>query len=226
MICQPFPVTFVEYGSFYKAFTNDWEEHLAVKHFQAEGNLEFSALLFIPRRAPFDLFEPRKKANNIKLYVRRVFIMENCEDLIPEWLNFVKVCGLIDVKILWLPFEHYLTSLGCCRLWGSSPQHFSRNAPTEQDHEGHSQISRQACPRGMCYPFHIMDAITSSLILTSQLFAEIAENKEDFDKFYEAFGKNIKLGLWLPKAFMTLPLVFTLELFFSELTPRYPRGRH
>ena len=89
---KPEDVTHEEYAEFYKSFTGDYREHLAVKHFNVEGQLEFSAIIFLPSRIIPGQFGDAKKSN-VKLYVRKVFITDNCSGLIPEWLSFVNCVG-------------------------------------------------------------------------------------------------------------------------------------
>ncbi|RDI61640.1 molecular chaperone HtpG [Nocardia pseudobrasiliensis] len=86
-----------EYKEFYKHIGHAWDDPLEIIPLKAEGTFEYQALLFIPTNAPFDLFM-REAKRGVQLYVRRVFIMDNCEELMPEYLRFVK--GVVDAQDL------------------------------------------------------------------------------------------------------------------------------
>ncbi|WP_326952649.1 molecular chaperone HtpG [Amycolatopsis sp. NBC_01286] len=90
-------VSETEYSEFYKHVSHDWQDPLETIRLQAEGTFEYQALLFLPSHAPMDLFL-RERKRGVQLYVKRVFIMDDCESLVPEYLRFVK--GVVDAQDL------------------------------------------------------------------------------------------------------------------------------
>src|SRR5699024_6864314 len=83
-----------DYAEFYKHTSHDFEDPLAWSHNKVEGSQEYTSLLYVPKRAPFDLYDPQRGQHGIKLYVQRVFIMDDAEQLMPRYLRFVR--GIID----------------------------------------------------------------------------------------------------------------------------------
>ena len=86
-------ITETQYSDFYKHLTHDWQESLAHTHFKVEGTQEFVGLLYLPKRKPFDLMDPRAK-RGVQLFVKRVFILDNVDELLPSYLRFMR--GIVD----------------------------------------------------------------------------------------------------------------------------------
>ena len=151
---KPDELTVEDYNKFYKTISNDYQEPLHYKHFEAEGSLEFRGILYIPSQPPFDMFEQTKKKRNIKLYVKKVFIMDDCRELVPEWMSFVS--GVID---------------SCDLPLNVSREMLQQNKVVQS----------------------IKKHITKQVL---KMLEELGNEEEKFKKFYEAFGKNVKLAIY------------------------------
>ena len=151
---KPEDITEEEYQTFYKNIANAWDESAGHKHFSAEGNISLKGLLFIPKRAPFDMFQKNNKKSKVKLYVKKVFITDDCEELMPEYFNFIS--GVVDSEDLPL------------------------------------NVSREILQQNK-----MLKVIRKTLIKKSlELIEELKEDEEQYKTFYEAFAKNLKLGVY------------------------------
>jgi molecular chaperone HtpG len=141
-----------QYKEFYKYIAHDYTDPLAWSHNRVEGKQEYTSLLFVPARAPFDLFDPQQKMHGLKLYIQKVFIMDDVTYFLPRYLRFIR--GVVDSKDLPL------------------------------------NVSREILQHSVLVD-KIKAASTKKIIA---MFNTIAEKPEEYQKFWDQFGKVIKEG--------------------------------
>jgi molecular chaperone HtpG len=173
-------ITADEYTEFYKQISHDFEAPLAYTHNRVEGSTEYTQLLYIPGKAPFDLYN-REKSAGVKLYVKRVFIMDDAEALLPTYLRFVK--GVVDSSDLPLNVSRELLQEsrdvkaireGCTR----------RVLGMLEDLAKHDKLPEAASST---------EGVTD--VVTEEEKAEAAANAGKYTKFYNEFGAVLKEGL-------------------------------
>ena len=175
---NPKEVTDEEYTKFYHSLAKDLsdEKPLAWSHFTAEGDVEFKAVLFVPPKAPHDLYESYYNANksNLKLYVRRVFISDEFDELLPKYLNFLK--GLVDSDTL--------------------PLNVSREML--QQHSSLKTIKKKLIRKALDMIRRIAEEDPDETDKNKKDIEESGdddEKKGQYTKFWNEFGKSIKLGI-------------------------------
>lgn len=181
-----------EYNNFYKTITKDHENPLAYTHFSAEGEIEFKAILFIPANAPYDLFENYYgKSSALKLYVRRVLITEEFEELMPRYLNFIK--GIVDSDDLPLNVSREqlqqlkMIKVMSKKLIRKAIEMIREIAEDSDDSEEEGDEDNEESTEE-----------TSSSDNEEKKDTDEEEKKDEEDKygkFWKNFGKNIKLGV-------------------------------
>jgi len=182
-----------EYHSFYKTITKDHEDPLAYTHFTAEGEIEFKAILFIPSQAPYDMFENYYgRSSALKLYVRRVLITEEFEELMPRYLNFIK--GVVDSDDL--PLNVSREQLQQLKMIKVMSKKLVRKAidmirslaedeeeETDEDEENNEEESAGK------------EEEEEQTKEEGQEEGEEEQGEDKYAKFWKSFGKNIKLGV-------------------------------
>jgi len=180
-------ITDREYDEFYKTISKDHQAPLAHTHFAAEGEIDFKAILYIPTEAPHDLFENYYgKSSALKLYVRRVLITEEFEELMPRYLNFVK--GVVDSDDL--PLNVSREQLQQMKMIKVMSKKLVRKAleviramAEEEDEDDEDEDEDE-------------DKEKDDDEKDEAAKDDEADEKEDkYEKFWKAFGKNIKLGV-------------------------------
>lgn len=178
-----------EYFGFYKTISRDHENPLTYSHFSAEGEIEFKSILFIPASAPYDLFENYYgRSSALKLYVRRVLITEEFEELMPRYLNFIK--GVVDSDDLPLNVSReQLQQLKMIKVMSKKlvrkALEMIKNLSEEEDEEEEDDDDIED------------DEETTKVDKDDEESEKKSdeESEDKYSKFWKAFGKNIKLGV-------------------------------
>lgn len=190
-------ITDEEYYSFYKTITKDPEDPLAFTHFRAEGEIDFKSILYIPASAPFDLFENYYgKSSALKLYVRRVLITEEFEDLMPRYLNFIK--GVVDSDDLPLNVSReQLQQLKMLKVMSKKlvrkAIEMVRKLAEEEDEEEEDDEDD--------YDYEEAEELDADEEEDAEDEAEDEDDDDEdegnkkYETFWTSFGKNIKLGV-------------------------------
>jgi len=170
-----------EYNRFYKTISKDSDDPLTKMHFSAEGEIEFKSILFIPSKAPYDLLEGKAKSNAIKLYVRRVFITDEFEDMMPRWLSFIK--GVVDSEDLPLNVSREMLQTSKVlrvikkKLVTKALEMVRKLAEKKKKKEDDAEETKEEEEK-------------------EKSPADEAEDNEQYLKFWKEFNKAIKLGLY------------------------------
>jgi heat shock protein beta len=201
-----------EYDSFYNTISKETDGPLTKMHFSAEGEIEFKSILFVPKKAPYDLMEGKAKSSSIKLYVRRVFITDEFEDLMPRWLSFIK--GVVDSEDLPLNVSREMLQTSKVlrvikkklvtktlemirKIAEKKPKSDKEEAEEDsEDDDEEEKEEEESDP------------------------AAIVEDHEDYVAFWKEFNKAIKLGLYEDSSNRT-KLAKLLRFFSSKSGDNY-----